>query len=202
METAADKSEKAEQAQQFRVVDRRPFANLGEMPVETVEQGKPRYPSFVEELMAKLKTVEDRFEEKKKQIDEEIARTKSRLETDYGRRFEKERHQIVLPFLEVLDNLERAILVSEQERETGHLHDGVCMTANLFRAHLKNLGVESIAVLDQPFDPNIGQAVGMVSVEEASKDGIVIEEVLRGYTMGNQLLRAAMVRVGQHSGNQ
>ena len=73
------------------------------------------------------------------------------------------------------------------------------MIADLFRARLQALGVEPIAVLDQPFDPNLGQAVGVVAVTEAEQDGLVKEEVLRGYRLGEQILRPAQVLVGKHS---
>ena len=197
MKTGAGKTEETEQPLAFHIVDKRPFANVADLPLPAPGEEKPRYPTFVEELMSKLKATEDRFQEKKKQIDEEIARTKTRLENDYERKIEREKQKIVLPFLDVLDNLERAIRISAGEGEGGHLLEGVRMTANLFHAELKSLGVEAIAVLDQPFDPNLGQAVGTVQVAEEDKDGVVVDEVLRGYRMRNQLLRPAQVRVGQ-----
>ena len=73
------------------------------------------------------------------------------------------------------------------------------MTASLFRSRLKALGVEAIPVLDQPFDPNQSQAVGTVEMSDLSRDGVVVEEVLRGYRLGDQLLRPARVRVGRLS---
>jgi molecular chaperone GrpE len=197
MRQAAENEKKTENPTEFQVIDKRPFANLDSLPAGTSVEEKPRYPTFVEELMTKLKTVEARFEEKKKMMDEEIARTRSRLQADYERRVEIEKQKIMLPFLEVLDNLERAIRVSGSEGGNGNLLDGVRMTANLFLAHLKSMDVEPIPVLNQAFDPNLGQAVGMVAVGDESQDGVVVEEIVRGYRMGDQLLRPAQVRVGQ-----
>jgi molecular chaperone GrpE len=51
--------------------------------------------------------------------------------------------------------------------------------------------------VDQPFDPNLEQAVGTIKVTDAGRDGIVIEEVQTGYRMHGQLLRPAQVRVGR-----
>ena len=53
-----------------------------------------------------------------------------------------------------------------------------------------------IPALNQPFDPNIEQAVGTVKVENPDLDGVVVEEVQPGYCMNGQLLRPAQVRVG------
>ena len=97
----------------------------------------------------------------------------------------------------MLDNLERAIEAAETGGKTEDLLQGVEMTANAFRSKLQEHGVEAIPVLDQPFDPNLHQALGVIAVSDENKDGHVVEEVLRGYKLGDQLLRPAQVRVGK-----
>ena len=164
--------------------------------MNAIPEEKPRYPSYVEELMARMAETERKFQEKKKQIDEEISRTKTRLESDFERKLEREKQNIVLPFLEVLDNLQRAIDAASQAGTVEHLLEGVQMTANLFRSKLQFLGIESIDALNKPFDPNWEQAVGAVEVADGDLDGVVVEEVQSGYCMNGQLLRPAIVRVG------
>jgi molecular chaperone GrpE len=181
----------------FHVVDKRPFVNLDKIDKSTLSEEKPRYPTYVEELMTRMTETERRFQEKKKQIDEEIARTKIRLEADFGRKLELEKQKILLPFLEILDNLQRAIDAASKAGTVEHLLEGVQMTASLFHSKLQSLGVESISATGKPFDPNLEQAVGTVRVTDASGDGIVIEEVQAGYCMQGQLLRPAQVRVGR-----
>ena len=182
---------------EFQVVDKRHFANPDSIPIESLPEEKPRYPTFVEELMARVKETERRFEEKKKQLDEEIVRTKARLEADYERKLEIAKQNMLLPLLDVLDNLERASAAATETGNVDGLLKGVELTIDLFRARLQSLGVEHIAVLNQPFDPNLGQAVGVVEVNDSHRDGLVVEELLPGYKMGDQLLRPAQVRVGQ-----
>ena len=179
---------------EFQVIDKRHFVDLDNIKVE---EEKPSYPTFVEELMGKLAETERRFEEKKKQIDEEIGRTKARIESELERRLAIEKQKLMLPLLEVLDNLERALEASAKGGSLDHLREGVDLTAGLFRSKLQSLGVEPLPVLDQPFDPNLEQAVGVVQVSSEEQDGVVVEEVLRGYKLGDQLLRPAQVRVGQ-----
>jgi molecular chaperone GrpE len=181
----------------FQVIDKRQFVNLDQIDKETIPEEKPRYPSYVEELMSRMAETERQFQEKKKQIDEEISRTKARLEADFDRRIEMEKQKIVLPFLEVLDNLERALTAASQTGSIEHLLEGVQMTASLFRAKLQSIGIEAIPALNQPFDPNLEQAVGTIKVDDPDRDGIVIEELQSGYCMNGQLLRPAQVRVGQ-----
>jgi molecular chaperone GrpE len=180
----------------FQVIDKRQFADLDKIDMSAIPEEKPRYPSYVEELMARMAETERKFQEKKKQIDEEISRTKARLESDFDRKLELEKKKIVLPFLEVLDNLQRAIDAASQTGTVEHLLEGVQMTANLFRSKLQSIGVEAIDALHKPFDPNWEQAVGAVDVADGDLDGVVVEEVQPGYCMNGQLLRPAIVRVG------
>ena len=180
---------------EFQVVDKRQFLDLDKLDTKPAEE-KPRYPSFVEELMTRMAEMEKKFEERKKQIDEEIERTKVRLEADFERRLDLDKQKIVLPFLEVLDNLQRAIDAASQTGSLQQLKEGVQMTADLFCSKLQAIGVESIESLDKLFDPNVAQAVGRVPVSDAERDGTVVEELQTGYTMDGQLLRPAQVRVG------
>ena len=180
----------------FQVIDRRHFLDLNKIDKEALPEEKPRFPSYVEELMARMAETERQFQEKKKQIDEEISRTKSRLEADFERKLELEKQKIILPFIEILDNLQRAVDAAAQTGSVEHLLEGIEMIANLFRSKLRSIGVERIPTLNQPFDPNLQQAVGMIKVADPSQDGVVLEEVQPGYCLNGQLLRPAHVRVG------
>jgi molecular chaperone GrpE len=181
----------------FNVVDKRQFVNLEAIDKKTLAEEKPRYPSYVEELMGRMAETERKFQEKKQQIDAEISRTKARLESDFERRLALEKQQIILSFLDVMDNLQRALDSAAQAGTVEHLLEGVQMTANLFRSKLQAMGVETIPALNQPFDPNLEQAVGTVKVKDADSDGVVVEEVQSRYCMNGQLLRPAQVRVGR-----
>ena len=181
----------------FNVTDKRQFVNLEAIDKKTLAEEKPRYPSYVEELMGRMAETERKFQEKKQQIDAEIGRTKARLESDFERRLALEKQQIILPFLDVMDNLQRALDSAALAGTVEHLLEGVQMTANLFRSKLQAIGVEAIPALNQPFDPNLEQAVGTVKVQDADSDGVVVEEVQSGYCMNGQLLRPAQVRVGR-----
>jgi molecular chaperone GrpE len=199
MENQEKQQQPDRESAEFQVIDKRPFANLDLDAIDTttIPDEKPRYPAYVEELKARMAEMERQFREKKQQIDEEIARTRTRLEADYIRKFALEKQKIILPFLEVLDNLQRAIHAATQTGTIEHLLDGVQMTAALFLSKLQSIGVEPIVALEQPFDPNLEQAIGTVQVSDAGQDGMVVEEVQRGYQMGDQLLRPAQVRVGR-----
>jgi molecular chaperone GrpE len=180
----------------FRVIDKRQFLDLDQIDVSTQPEYKPRYPTMVEELMGRLAETEKRFDERKALMQEEISRTRTRLEADFQRRVEAEKQSILLPFLEVLDNLERALAAVSRGGSPDSLRQGVEMIASLFRQKLQAQAIQPVEVLGLPFDPNVGQAVAMVQVAKAAQDGIVVDELQRGYRIGEQLLRPAQVRVG------
>ncbi len=203
-DTPSTGDDPTEDAPHFRVVDKRHFLEGDPSKPATSAEEAPRLPSYVEELRARVAQAERRFEDKVKLLDQEAARTRLRLEADYQRKLALSEQAIVVPFLEVLDNLERAMRAATTAEGLRELLAGVQMTADLFRAKLRAHAVERIEVLDLPFDPNLCQAVGVVPVSDQGKDGIVLEEVLSGYRMGESLLRPAQVRVGrylQHESN-
>jgi molecular chaperone GrpE len=183
----------------FRVVDRRHYLDIAGSAATDKGQvlEKPRYPSFVEELMARVAETERRFEERKKQIDDEIRRSRERLEADFQRNLQHEKLKIFLPFLEILDNLQRALQAAAEDDTEAPILQGIRMIAGQFESCLKAQGVEPLELLHQPFDPNLSQAVGVVPVRDPAMDGLVVEELLRGYRLGDQVMRPAQVRVGQ-----
>lgn len=100
---------------------------------------------------------------------------------------------LILQLLPVVDNMERA-LVSAQESE-GPLASGVQLILRQFLEVLQQHGVEPIASVGQPFDPNLHEAVDYVQGADSAAPGTVIDEVRKGYILGDQVLRPSMVRV-------
>ncbi len=188
---------RTQESPEFEVIDRRHFVNLDALPSDRPAEVKPRYPTYVEELQARVAETERRFEEKKSEMQQEIARTKARLEAELEKRVELEKRRIALPMLEVLDNLQRALAASHDSANCDSLVQGIRMTTGLFLKKLQSLGVEPIECLNLPFDPDEQQAIALISVVSPELDGLVVDEVLPGYRMGGQVLRPAQVRVGR-----
>ncbi|HYL81343.1 MAG TPA: nucleotide exchange factor GrpE, partial [Candidatus Acidoferrum sp.] len=103
---------------------------------------------------------------------------------------------LILQFLPVLDNLERAITSARAEVGSTSLVEGIEMTARLFRACLEKAGVKPMEALGQPFDPGFHQAVAQV---ESAHDeaNLVVEEIQKGYVLEGRVLRPAMVKVSR-----
>lgn len=65
-----------------------------------------------------------------------------------------------------------------------------------FAEALKNMGVEPIATVGQKFDPNLHESGGSKK-DESQEDGIVLEELIKGWKIGDVVLRPAKVIVNE-----
>lgn len=120
--------------------------------------------------------------------DKENAR--KRLERLYEERLAESKRALLRRIIAVADNLERAL--AHQEAREG-LVEGIRLTYRQLQDLLRSEGVEPIQALGQPFDPSEHEAVDLV--EGPEPPGTVVGEELRGYRLGEHLLRPARVRV-------
>ncbi len=118
---------------------------------------------------------------------------------NYRKRTTKEKESIyadakldtVKPFLDVADNLDRAVTQFEE----GDPHrQGMELICKQFAAVLEKLGVTEIEALGQPFDPEKHNAVMHID-DESLAENTVAEVFRKGYQMGDRVVRFAMVKV-------
>jgi molecular chaperone GrpE (heat shock protein) len=64
---------------------------------------------------------------------------------------------------------------------------------------MKSRGVETIESLGKIFNPKESESIGEVDVDTEKKDGIVMEEMRRGYKMHGTVIRPSLVKVGKFS---
>ncbi|MBQ8161952.1 MAG: nucleotide exchange factor GrpE [Clostridia bacterium] len=94
-------------------------------------------------------------------------------------------------FLQVLDNLERAL---ESTQEESPLRSGVELTLRMMRDTYQKMGVKEISRLGEKFDPNLENAV-MRGTSDEGEPGTVCMVLQKGYEMNGTVLRYAMVKV-------
>jgi molecular chaperone GrpE len=122
---------------------------------------------------------------------------------NYRRRVDRERREqsdqavvdLLRELLLVLDDFDLA-LAAEPGEKAGAYRKGVELIHAKLHDLLKKYGVRPIAAVGMEFDPNVHQAV----THEPSpdhRDGEVIDELRRGYMIGDRLLRPAMVKVAK-----
>ena len=123
---------------------------------------------------------------------------------NYKRRTRKEqddaanrgREALLKDLLPVLDNLDRALVAVSAGGTVQALGDGVRLVDKQIHAVLEKFDVKRFEALGQPFDPARHEAIQQVE-SEAVAPGAVATVFARGYTIGDRLLRAAMVAVAK-----
>lgn len=109
------------------------------------------------------------------------------------------KRELLEKVLEVMDNLDRAMHYQDtMDRES--LQQGLRMVQWQLNELLKNEGLSPVPTVGEPFDPRVHEAVESVSSEE-HPEGTVVEEVRKGYMMGENTLRPARVKVSGGSGS-
>lgn len=121
---------------------------------------------------------------------------------NYRKRIERERRDlseyagadILKAVLPLVDDLERALHAAATTDSVAAIRTGVELIHKQLLDLLKKKGVTPIESVGQDFDPHIHQAVTQ-EVSEDHREGEVMQELARGYKLGDRLLRPAMVKV-------
>ena len=141
--------------------------------------------------------------EKIAELEDKVMRQMAEFE-NFRRRTEKEKQamfetgakSVIEKILPVIDNFERGLTtVPEAERDNGFA-SGMNMIYKQLLTELSNIGVKPIEALGQEFDPNFHNAVMQVATEEY-ESGIVAQELLKGYTYRDSVVRHSMVAVAE-----
>lgn len=100
---------------------------------------------------------------------------------------------VVRDLLPVLDNFERALKHVPAELQNNDYIKGVQGVVKQFENTLEKIGVVRIKTVGETFDPKLHEAVSME--EGTGTTEVVSEELQAGYTLGDEVIRHAMVRV-------
>lgn len=151
---------------------------------------------------AELKRVEAESAELKDRLmrrQAEFDNYRKRVERERGESYNRMVGEVARKLLPVLDNLRRALdaessLKATESEEFRHFLNGVELIYKQLNDVLEGLGVEPVAAVGQPFDPHVHEAVVTEQTEEFEPD-TVMQELVRGYRLGDKLLRPAVVKV-------
>ena len=121
---------------------------------------------------------------------------------NYRKRIERERKElaefvsfeILHDLLPLVDDLERALAAADGTQTVATYRAGVELILKQLAELLRKKGVTAIEAKGADFDPHVHQAVA-TEASTAHRDNEVIEELRRGYRLGDRLLRPAMVKV-------
>lgn len=150
----------------------------------------------------KMKDMKEQLKEKESEafdlkmenikLKEKLRQEREIYERETKRRILKEKIDIFKEFLEVLDNIERALL--SIENDNNEQTKGIRLIHEQLMKFLSSYGIKEIDVLNKPYDPNIAEIGEAVETNEVLPNTVV--KVLRsGYFIGDDVLRTAIVSV-------
>ena len=183
----------------FNVVDRRHWADKSD---EDGRPDRPQKPSYVEDLEGQLKEREAKLTDtvsRHRAAVAEFEESRTRLQRDVSQEVERQKKLMLIEFLDILDNLDRAAEAAARTSDAAAVRKGVDMVREQFLAKLGGFGVVRRDSLHQKFDPVWHDAVTQMPVTKADDEGVVLGVVQEGYAINGEPLRPARVAVGTKS---
>ena len=165
---------------------------------EDADAPDPAAPDLVTQLQTQVDTLtaeKASLYDKLLRQQAEFENFRKRVERERGSLYQHGRDDVLLQFLPVVDNFERALTSLEtSEGDAEALRHGVELIHKQFKDALAKFGLEAVDAVGQAFDPHVHEAVTTEATNK-HKENTVIEEFERGYRIGDRLLRPAKVKV-------
>lgn len=144
---------------------------------------------------------EEAYKEKIDELEDRVKRQMAEFE-NFRKRTEKEKSvmfdvgakSVIEKILPVVDNFERGLAAVPEDEKSGAFADGMNMIYKQLIGELDKLGVKPIEAVGKEFDPNLHNAV-MQTTSEELESGYVAQELQKGYTYHDMVIRHSMVAV-------
>jgi molecular chaperone GrpE len=180
-----------------KVVDRRRWAHGEDAAAEPGPALKPTYVEELEQRAAQAEKQAQEYLAKYRQASHEFEDARARMRKELAKDAERNRREVLVSLLEVVDNLDRAIEAAEKNSSSteGPLLEGVRLVHRQFLSKLDGFGVTRIDAEGAAFDPLLHEAIAAVPAKDPSAAGRVVGIVRQGYRIGDEVLRPAQVAV-------
>lgn len=126
----------------------------------------------------------------------DFANYKRRIDREQSQIYQNTAGSIIKRYIEILDDLERALKNRPQEGEGANWAEGIELIYRKFLNILEAEGVTQQQAQGLDFDPNLHEAISSEPNEDY-ESGQIIEVIKNGYMLGERVLRPALVRVAQ-----
>lgn len=141
-----------------------------------------------------LKEQIEQLEDRVKRQMAEFENFRKRTEREKQAMFETGAKSVIEKILPIVDNFERGLATVPEESSEDPFVDGMNRIYKQLLTELDNIGVKPIEAVGQEFDPNLHNAVMQVASEEY-ESGVVVQELQKGYTYRDTVVRHSMVSV-------
>lgn len=158
----------------------------------------------VKELTAKITSLKEErtelYKDSQRRL-KDFEAYKARTERERSETFQRQLSNLATQMLPVLDNLDRALEFASakpEEKENGftQFFDGIVLVNQQVNEVLAGMGIDPIATVGEQFDPNFHEAVAIDETSDMPSNTITAE-LLRGFRIGNKVIRHSMVKVSK-----
>jgi molecular chaperone GrpE len=175
---------------------------VGELSLEEARQKLQEARAALEEKQRTLEQKEKEAAEYKDKYlralaESENTRKRVRQQAEESARIQRE--GLLRDLLAIIDNLERAVAASRDGGNGKPIVEGVEMVLRSMTDFLRGHGVTQLSAIGQPFDPLLHEAVDSVETTK-HEPNTVVDEFVRGYYIGDRILRPAQVTVSRLPG--
>jgi len=167
----------------------------GEATEETLAEGE----ETIETLRAKLAEESQKAEEyldRWKRSAAEFSNYRKRNEKERGELIKFTNALLITRLLPILDDLERAFQTLPANMRHFTWTDGVALVHRKLEAILEQEGLRAIEARGNPFDPALHQSIMHEETTEFD-DGVIMEELQKGYKLNERVIRPALVKVAK-----
>lgn len=179
-----------------------PIIDHNKAEQEIVTEQTETVENTVEEPVIEL-SIEEKLKSENASLNDKYLRLFAEFD-NYKRRTQKERIEllqtaskdVVVSLLPILDDFERAIKATENTTEVEAIREGILLIQTKLNGILGNKGLKSIESLHTVFDTDLHEAITNIPAPTVELKGKVVDELEKGYTLNDKVIRFAKVVVG------
>ncbi len=105
--------------------------------------------------------------------------------------------EVIQSMLEVLDDCERAEKQMNQSTDLKQIREGIGLVFSKFRNILQSRGLKEMKSIGEIFNPDFHEAITEISVQDENMKGKIVDEVEKGYTLNDKIIRFSKVVIGK-----
>ena len=169
-----------------------PSAGEEEKTAKSDRKEKKKKDKKQDALKEKVEELEDRVKRQMAEFDN----FRKRTEKEKTAMFETGAKSVIEKILPVVDNFERGLASVPEEEKDGAIAQGMQMVYKQLMTELENLDVKPIPAVGEEFNPEFHNAV-MQTESEEFESGVIAQELQKGYTYRDSVVRHSMVAVVQ-----
>jgi len=152
-----------------------------------------------------LKTSIEKLQTEKAEFQDKFLRLYSEFD-NYRKRTQKEKldiiktasENIILNLLPIIDDMERAIAFNEKNQmDDVSVKEGLTLILQKLKTMLKQKGLAEIKTENEPFSTDFHEAISTVPAEKEEDKGKILEEIQKGYTLNDKVIRFSKVIIYQ-----